>query len=311
MTALRFTPTLLAIALVLLTACRPRLDPATLPEATEPPPATTPITVCWIETAKFGPATASALLVRHPEGDLLLDAGSSTHFDEEITAYDPKTRRWLRSRPGLLVPKTPISKRLEDLGIDPAALRWFLPTHAHIDHVGGYLDLPPTDVLMHPAEIELVRRASQTTMFEVVPAHARALSGHLVPLELSEQRYSIFEQHADLFGDGSVVVVPLAGHTPGSIAVFVTLPDGRRILHVGDAVNNRREIEHALGKHPSMQRTDSDAGAAKRRVAELHALAAREPDLTMLPAHDRRAYVDTFGQPATQCPAPARPKPRS
>lgn len=36
----------------------------------------------------------------------------------------------------------------------------------------------------------------------------------------------------DLYGDGTVVLVPLPGHTPGSLSTFVNLP-GLRIFHVG------------------------------------------------------------------------------
>jgi N-acyl homoserine lactone hydrolase len=55
--------------------------------------------VCWVEfstnekSGGYGlagrsdrdrwPITYSGLLVRHPQGDLLIDAGNSLHFDEE------------------------------------------------------------------------------------------------------------------------------------------------------------------------------------------------------------------------------------
>lgn len=38
----------------------------------------------------------------------------------------------------------------------------------------------------------------------------------------------------DVHGDGSVVIVPAAGHTPGSVVIFVTLPGGRRLAFLGD-----------------------------------------------------------------------------
>jgi glyoxylase-like metal-dependent hydrolase (beta-lactamase superfamily II) len=296
----------IVLASLVLAACRPHIDEVQGPEAAAEPaqPSSSPLNVCWIETAKFGPATASALVLRHPQGDVLLDAGNSIHFAEEIQVYDRSTRRYLRWRPGLLVPDEPVSQRLSSAGVDPNRLRWFLPTHAHIDHVGGYLDLPATEVLLHPAEIDLVERGSEATTFEVVPAHARALREHTVALTFEDEPYAAFDRHVDLFGDGSVVVVPLGGHTAGSVGVFITAADGRRILHIGDAANNRREIERNLGKHPSMQRTDSDRERAHDTVATLHALAKADPDLAMIPAHDRAAYQAVFDEPARTCPAP-------
>ena len=118
------------------------------------------------------------------------------------------------------------------------------------DHLGGFLDLPATPVLLAPAEIETIERGRKTPTFEVTPAHAESVAPRAVPIDFAGRRYEIFDRHADLFGDGSVVVVPLSGHTPGSVGVLVNLPDGRRIFHVGDAVNNRRQISNLRGLIP-------------------------------------------------------------
>ena len=113
--------------------------------------------------------------------------------------------------------------------------------------------------------------------------------------------YEIFDRHADLFGDGSVVVVPMPGHTPGSVAVFVNLPDGTRLLHVGDAVNDRSQIERLRGRASIMRRTDMDEPQANDNVARLHELQRRIPELRIIPAHERRAWAETFGRPGQGC----------
>src|SRR5262245_12827259 len=90
-----------ALALpILLSACDPTLPPAAPHANVRPAPPPPPMQICWVEystnsqPAGFGVAgssdhreweiTYSGLLVRHPKGDLLLDAGNSSHFDEEI-----------------------------------------------------------------------------------------------------------------------------------------------------------------------------------------------------------------------------------
>ena len=40
--------------------------------------------------------------------------------------------------------------------------------------------------------------------------------------------YLGFDRSHDLYGDGSLVIVPAPCHTSGSIVVFVTLPGGRQ-----------------------------------------------------------------------------------
>ncbi len=296
-----------AAALLLLGAsllgCRPSI-PKLPPEPRVSAPASPPeeLRACWIESARAFGFTASALLIRHPDGLLLVDGGNSSNFREEIRVYPRKDRRWLRLFPGNLRPRVPLAELLREAGVDPASLRWLLPTHAHLDHLGGFLDLPPTPVLMAEPELELVRQGTREVLFEVIPDHARAVEPMAEVLVFDGGPYESFDRHADLFGDRSVVVVPLHGHTPGSVGVFINLPDGRRIFHVGDAVNERSQVAELRGRSPGLRRTDSDRALADSVVAQLHALALALPELELLPAHERRAWREVFGEPGRCSP---------
>ena len=291
-------------ALSTLLACRPRLEPVAVAPRTAPEPARG-VETCWVESDATLGFTASALLVHHPErGSILIDAGNSANFDAELEPYRGRRKRWLATFPGALAPKTPLGELLTELGVEPGRLTAVVPTHAHIDHIGGILDLPELPVWVTEEEAALIERGRHAVTDEVVPAHAEALADQLVPLVFADQPYEIFDRHADLFGDGSVVVVPMSGHTVGSVGVFVTLPDGRRVFHVGDAVNARAQIEKLRGRTLAMKRTDSDRPAANANVTRLHALSAQVPELLMLPAHERAAWADIFDEPATSCPAP-------
>jgi glyoxylase-like metal-dependent hydrolase (beta-lactamase superfamily II) len=189
--------------------------------------------VCWLETGKLLDNTASGLLVRHPKGDFLVDAGNSTRFADDIYVYRKTKWLWMRTVPGALAPSRSIAEALTAVGADPAKIQ-LLPTHAHLDHVGGIVDLPPaTPVLLAPAEIDWVNGARGREVEGLVPAHVTRLDGHMTPIAFKPEPYEIFDSHADLFGDGSVVVVPLSGHTPGSVGVFVSLSPTRRLFHIG------------------------------------------------------------------------------
>ncbi|MGH1344885.1 MAG: MBL fold metallo-hydrolase [Nannocystales bacterium] len=292
------------LLLLLGSGCRPRLDPVQPPSRVARSTDAS-VEACWIESrGKLG-FTASAILVRHPDrGTVLIDAGNSSNFDAEVQVYRGGTKRWFKTFPGALKPKTPMDALLVELGVHPSEVRAVLPTHAHLDHIGGILDLPPIPVWVSQAEAALIERGRHALTEEVIPAHAEALVDQLEPLDFSGGPYEIFERHADLFGDGSLVVVPMPGHTPGSVGVFVTLPDGRRVFHVGDAINSRTQLERLRGKTPAMRRTDVDQPEAHRNVARLRALSDQDPSLFILPAHERAAWKDAFGTPATSCAAP-------
>ena len=79
-------------------------------------------------------------------------------------------------------------------------------------------------------EIEFSRIATPPAVLPSQFAHAI----RWVPFQFAAQPFMGFEYSHDLFGDGSLVLVPMQGHTPGSVGLFLTLDDGRRFFFTGD-----------------------------------------------------------------------------
>jgi glyoxylase-like metal-dependent hydrolase (beta-lactamase superfamily II) len=90
--------------------------------------------------------------------------------------------------------------------------------------------------------------------------------------------------------------VPLPGHTPGSVGIFFSVGT-KRVFHVGDAVSSLAQLESNMGKQFPMNRTDSDPDGALATVHLLHYLHANDPELAIIPAHDRLAWEAVFGGP--------------
>ena len=95
----------------------------------------------------------------------------------------------------------------------------------------------------------------------------------------------------DLFGDGSVVLVPLPGHTDGSLGVFVNLRSGKRFLFTGDLTWALEGFE-LPAERPWMARklVDADEAEVRRSIVKVHWLMKKYPDLIVVPAHDRRVH---------------------
>jgi len=113
--------------------------------------------------------------------------------------------------------------------------------------------------------------------------------------------YETFDESTDLYGDGSVVVVPLRGHTPGSVGIFLTLSPTLRLFYVGDAVDEERGFEERVGKSLILRDSDNDMALANQIVGRLSELHEKVPELTIVPAHGRSAYKKFFPSGPLSC----------
>jgi glyoxylase-like metal-dependent hydrolase (beta-lactamase superfamily II) len=265
------------------------------------------LAACWVETGSTFTSysfamTGGSILVKHPAGDLLIDTGNSMHFDDEISAYPFRLRTKLRNLAGQLNPEVPLPELMRLVGGDSAKIRWVVLSHVHLDHSGGLMDLPRVPVLLTREELQFAFDPAVQAKGLVVPAHTQRFPPADAPtLKFDPRPYETFDESADLYGDGSVVVVPLRGHTPGSVGIFVNLDPHHRLFYVGDAVDEARGFEDRVGKSLLLRDSDNDPTRANQIVAKLNQLHQMVPELAIIPAHGRSAYLKFFPSGALSC----------
>jgi len=203
-------------------------------------------------------------VLEHPEGVALFDCG----LPAAMTAYDESYRVALRAYDldATLTPEETLTSHLERLDIDPARVRYAALSHLHFDHAGGLKELPNATVVVQRREWEAGFEPELSQHYGLRKRYFDL--GHPVTLVDGEH---------DLFGDGSAVLVPSYGHTPGHQSLRVRSDQGDHLL-VADACYHCGVVESrdfpAMSDHPAMNRS-LDA-----------LLAMRDADTVMVWGHD-------------------------
>lgn len=236
----------------------------------------------------------SAALIRHPRGNILWDTGFRKESKEEVDRFFPWWAK-LTLAPDF---KRDVASLLACDGVPAESIRAVVPSHMHWDHAAAIEEFPDAEVWTTPEEREFAHSRKPPV---VVPAQFDAPTVRWKALTFPDPPYEGYPASRDVFGDRTVVLVPLGGHTPGSLGLFVNPPGGRRLFLVGDAAWVADGVRKAAGKffvaQWIVQEEDAPAAAALAKVREV---AARHPDMLVVPSHDPDAQREA-GAVVAEC----------
>lgn len=223
----------------------------------------------------------TSFVVAHPEATFIVDPAVCLDVEHRAIAQLPAVLRAVVRPPAGTIPTI---TALTGLPQTPR-LDFALPTHAHWDHVSGLLDMPDLPVHLHRVEKAWIGSGPVAPVGGVRDA---LRDRPVIEYELDGPPVLTFSRSRDLFGDNSVILVDLAGHTPGSIGVLVHTGRGW-ILIAGDAAWHHLQIEKVRQKssYPGVL-VDEDREQTFRTLQRLHL--ARHT-VRIIPTHDHHAAL--------------------
>ena len=173
-------------------------------------------------------APVSSALIRHRQGNVLFDSGchpSVVEHGEERWGSLLKVMRPVMSAQDTLLPN------LACVGINPDDIDVVVNSHFHPDHCGCNQFFRKATIMAHANEIAAAK------------APAAAMAGYLRADWDHDQPTDPVAGERDVFGDGKLVLIPLPGHTPGTMGAQVNLDRDGSFLLVSDAVSLRGNLD--------------------------------------------------------------------
>jgi glyoxylase-like metal-dependent hydrolase (beta-lactamase superfamily II) len=211
-------------------------------------------------------------LITHPKGNVLFDTGIHCQ-----AIHDPVGR--LGEIAKVFVPRTQpgeeIVSQLAQLRLTPDDITYVINSHFHFDHAGGNEFFPRSTFLVQKPELDAARDPvlRKKAFFD--------------PKDFDHQlNYQAVTGEYDIFGDGSLVLFPTYGHTPGHQSLRIRATKGTELVLTGDACYTKINMDQDL--LPSISFDESEM---RRSLGKLRDLRDKQ-GATIIYGHDPQQWQE-------------------
>lgn len=162
----------------------------------------------------------TSYLIDHPRGRVVFDTG--LHVDTQHNPVDHIGDLLASFHEFDYGTGEDVADRLASVDVDPASVTHVINSHLHFDHCGGNALLPNATIVVQHPELDAARAGGEGR-------------GYVAADFETGQPMQLLDGEHDLFGDGSVVLIPTYGHTLGHQSLRVPTGSGTEFVLCGDA----------------------------------------------------------------------------
>ncbi len=218
--------------------------------------------------------TDSCYLIKHGDSYMLWDTGLPAAMKGK--PIDPKL-------PMDATVTATIAEQLAKLGVKPAQIAIVGVSHYHFDHVGQAAEFPGATLLIGKADLDALKAGAPGT--DAKP---------LAPWIAGGAKVEGVSGDKDVFGDGSVTLLDMPGHTPGHRSLLVRLHGMGPVMLTGDLAHFQANYDGDGVPIFNFNRADTIASlerfkAMARNLKAIVIIQHEDADIAKLPAFPKAA----------------------
>ncbi len=230
------------------------------------------------------PLPLQCFLIDHHDGLVLFDTGIDPAIMSDRGYIKQAIGRFLLPRIFRLqvTDADRIDHVLSGAGIAASDIRTVVISHLHFDHVGGISQFPQADLLVSDREWAILSEPHPEREW-ILREHIELPAAKWQQLSFEPTDDPLFEGFDgihDVAGDGSMILLPTPGHTPGSMSMLLRQDGWDPILLVGDLTYETGLLEQDIVPGTG----DKDVLLAS--FAKVRRLKQRLPGLAIVASHD-------------------------
>lgn len=242
-----------------------------------------------LKTIEF-PATA--VLIKHEQrGYILFDTGYGEAFFEATKKFPYNLYK--KVTPVYLKAEETIIAQLKKMNISAKDIKYIILSHFHADHIAGCRDFPNAKFLCSKVEYETIKNKKGFSALKegFIPA--------LLPQNFSDRTIffedqkikkfpvvnTAFKRAIDLFGDETLYIVKLSGHTKGHYGLFLQDHQGKYYFFVGDACWSKKSFKEGILPHYFAGFIIKDKRSYQENVKKLYTLYRENTYIKIIPSH--------------------------
>jgi N-acyl homoserine lactone hydrolase len=214
-------------------------------------------------------------LIRHNGHYMLFDAG----LDADLAGRPPQVLRGKH----LVTLKTTLVDQLKLLGLKSADIEIVAISHYHFDHTGQATSFPQARLMIGKDDWD-----------EVTTRHPDADLTNRIKPWIDGAPKTLVTGDADIYGDGTVVMLDTPGHTPGHHSLLVKLKHMGNVLITGDLYDDPQQM-----RERTIQSNAANPDAVRKSYDRFEGLVAKyhatiimghyAPDIAKLPPFPKAA----------------------